>query len=42
MGHKAKKLTMLIAILVLVSASRSLNFFQLYKKTWIYSQSSAS
>jgi len=41
MGHKAEKLTMLIAILVPVSASRSLNFFQLYKN-WIYSQSSTS
>lgn len=37
MGHKAEKLTMLIAILVLVSDSRPLNFFQLYKN-WIYSR----
>lgn len=41
MVHKAEKLTMFIAILVLVSDSKSLNFFQLYEN-WIHSQSSTS
>lgn len=41
MGQKAEKLSMLIVSLVLKSASRSLNFFQLYEN-WIYSQSSTS
>lgn len=31
MGYKAENLTMRITIFILVSASRSLKFFQLYK-----------